>query len=102
MISRIWRAEATPEGAERYSKHFEDTVVPELRGMAGFVKADLLTRQHYDEVSIEVHTFWESLDAVHGFAGEDVKDAVVEPEAQAALIGYDDTVTHFDVRTFGL
>lgn len=101
MISRIWRAEATPEGAERYRRHFEGTVVPELRALTGFTKADLLTRQHYDEVSIEVHTFWESLDAVRGFAGDDVTTAIVEPEAQAALIGYDDTVTHFDIQTFG-
>jgi heme-degrading monooxygenase HmoA len=100
MIIRIWRAEATPDGAEQYRRHFEETVVPELRGVAGFVKADLLTRQHYDEVSIEVHTLWESLDAVHGFAGEDISTAVVEPEAQSAVIGYDDTVTHFDVQTF--
>jgi heme-degrading monooxygenase HmoA len=101
MVIRIWRAEATPEGAEKYRRHFTDTVVPELRRIAGFVKADLLTRQHYDEVSIEVHTFWDSLDAIRGFAGEDIGAAVVEPEAQEAVIGYDDTVTHFDVQEFG-
>ncbi|WP_200842424.1 hypothetical protein [Actinomadura sp. K4S16] len=34
------------------------------------------------------------LDAVRAFAGDDISTAVVEPEAQAAVLAYDTTVTH--------
>jgi hypothetical protein len=37
------------------------------------------------------------MEAVRKFAGADAEKAVVEPEAQAALTTFDDSVTHFDV-----
>ena len=37
------------------------------------------------------------MEVVHKFAGADADEAVVEPEAQAALSGFDELVTHFEV-----
>jgi heme-degrading monooxygenase HmoA len=51
-------------------------------------------------VDIEVHTLWESLDAIRAFASPDVEAAVVEPQAQAALTGYDTAVTHFTTLAY--
>jgi len=95
MIVRIWLATATAEGAKRYRQHFEGNVLPELKSLAGFLKAYLLTRQHDGVVEIEVHTLWQSLEAIRAFAGPDPESAVVEPQAQAVLTSYDRTVTHF-------
>jgi len=95
MIVRIWRATATAEGAKRYRQHFEGNVLPELRGIDGFQKAYLLTREHEGVADIEVHTLWQSIEAIHAFAGPDLEAAVVEPQAQAVLTSYDRTVAHF-------
>jgi heme-degrading monooxygenase HmoA len=95
MIVRIWRAKANSEGAQGYRQHFEGNVLPELKSLAGFLKAYLLTRDRDGTVDIEVHTLWQSLEAIRAFAGPDLEAAVVEPHAQAVLTSYDTTVTHF-------
>lgn len=100
MITRIWRASATTDGAKKYRLHFEHNVMPELKSLKGFRQAYLLTREHDGAVDIEVHTLWESLDAIRAFASPDVEAAVVEPQAQAVLTGYDRVVMHFSTREY--
>ena len=42
-------------------------------------------------------TFFTSIDAVRGFAGEDYEQAVVEETARRALSRWDERVSHDDV-----
>jgi hypothetical protein len=42
-------------------------------------------------------TFFDRLEDVKGFAGEQYEVANVDPVAQGLLSGYDKTVTHFKV-----
>jgi len=100
MIVRIWRATATRDGLPDYRTHFEDNVLPELRGLAGFREAYLLTREHDSTIDVEVHTLRDSLEAIRAFAGPDIEHAVVEPQAQAALAGYETMVVHYDAVTY--
>ncbi|MFC5828700.1 antibiotic biosynthesis monooxygenase family protein [Nonomuraea insulae] len=97
MIARIWHATATPTGAEAYERHFTTAVLPELQDVAGHRGAYLLRRATGDHVELQVVTLWESLEAIKGFAGEDIDTAVVEPDARAALLTFGTTVTHHDV-----
>ncbi|WP_141585847.1 antibiotic biosynthesis monooxygenase [Actinomadura sp. WMMA1423] len=94
MIARIWRATATAEGAEAYRDHFTGSVLPALRSVDGHRGAYLFRRDEGDRVELEVMTLWDSLDAIRAFAGADISTAVVEPEARAAVLTYDTTVTH--------
>ncbi len=100
MIVRIWRATATVPGAEQYRHHFEHNVIPDLRRIDGFRKAFLLTRTQSAFVDIEVHTLWESLEAIRGFASPDMEAAVVEPQAQKVLTTYETTVSHYEAREY--
>jgi heme-degrading monooxygenase HmoA len=54
----------------------------------------VLTRADADAVRITVLTFWDSMEAVRGFAGADTDRAVVEEEAQRLLLSFDETVQH--------
>jgi heme-degrading monooxygenase HmoA len=94
MIARIWRATATPEGAEAYREHFTDSVLPALRRLDGHQGAYLMRRDTDGRVELEVMTLWLSLDDIRSFAGPDLTTAVVEPEARAALLDFDKTVSH--------
>jgi hypothetical protein len=42
-------------------------------------------------------TFFDTLDAVRGFAGDDYETAVVAEEARRVLVRFDDRVLHYDV-----
>jgi heme-degrading monooxygenase HmoA len=97
MIIREWRGRAPRARAGEYPNHFRTRVVPELRGVPGFLGATLSKRVEGDLVEFVVLTRWESLDAVRAFAGADLDRAVVEPGAVAALSDYDQTVRHYEV-----
>jgi len=101
MITRIWTAHATPEGAVRYRRHFETAVLPDLRSTAGFEAAYLLTREAGDGFEIQVLTLWASLEAIRAFATAGLDVAVVEPSAIEAVEAYDRTVRHFATEAYG-
>jgi heme-degrading monooxygenase HmoA len=97
MIVRSWRGRADTKKSSAYPEHFRRNVLPELRGIAGFRGAQLLRHDRPDEVEFLVLTRWASMDAIRAFAGKDVSRSVVEPEAVAALVSFDKTVTHYEV-----
>ncbi|HUJ76273.1 MAG TPA: antibiotic biosynthesis monooxygenase [bacterium] len=97
MIARIWRGQSDLEHADSYFQHLTKIVFPSLTRLPGHLGAYALRRQAGDAIEFLAVTLWDSLDAVRQFAGEQVDVAVVEPEAQAVLTGYDPFVRHFEV-----
>jgi len=57
----------------------------------------LLQRPAGTAVEIIVITYWQSLDAVRGFAGADLEQAVVAAEAVPLLTRFDPRVRHYEV-----
>ena len=97
MIGRLWRGSAAREKANDYMEHLERSILPELGQIAGYRGVYLLQRNLDDGVEFTVLTFWESMDAIRQFAGEEAETAVVAPAAQALLRAFDSTVTHYEV-----
>jgi heme-degrading monooxygenase HmoA len=97
VIARVWTAHATPAQARAYASHVRRHVVPTLRSVDGYLGAKLLARDSGDGVEIVVVTIWRSLAAIQGFAGSNVDDAVVAPEAKTLLSRFDERVRHYQV-----
>src|SRR5438309_8364350 len=97
MIGRLWRGFAAREKANSYVEHLRRSVLPELSQIDGYRGAYLLQRDVDDGVEFTVLTFWESMDAIRQFAGEDADTAVVAPAAQALLCAYDSKATHYEI-----
>ena len=97
MIVRQWRGWASPERRDAYPLHFTRNVLPELRGIDGFLGAELLAGNEAGRVEYLVESRWASIDAIRAFAGEAVENAVVEPEAAAALEDFERVVRHYAV-----
>jgi len=85
MIARIWRGWAPQATADDYQRHYESEVSEHLRAVNGFHGARLLRRNDGGEIMFTSITWFSSLDAVRGFAGDDYEQAVVEEAARAAL-----------------
>ena len=78
--------------------HFEAAVRPQLEAMNGFVDARLERVEGASgQVELVVVTRWASMEAIRGFAGDQVELAVVEPEARAVLADYDKQVRHIEL-----
>jgi heme-degrading monooxygenase HmoA len=97
MILRMWRGRSTVEKADEYVRHATQEIFPSLHAIEGHRGAYLLRRTAGDAIEFVVLTIWESMEAVHKFAGAEPDKAVVEAEARAALTSFDDSVTHFEM-----
>jgi heme-degrading monooxygenase HmoA len=97
MIARIWHGWAPLVTADDYQRHYETEVSGHLRAVSGFRGARLLRRDDGPEVMFTSITFFISLDAIRGFAGDDYELAVVEEAAQQALSRWDERASHHEV-----
>jgi len=97
MIARIWRGWAPLDTAGDYERHYRAEVGERLRAVSGFRGARLLRQEDGQEVTFTSLTFFTSLEAVRGFAGDDYERAVVEDVAQHALSRWDERVSHHEV-----
>jgi len=97
MIARIWRGWAPRASADDYQRHYESEVGEHLRAVSGFRGARLLRREDGQEVMFTSITFFTSLAAIRGFAGDDYERAVVEDAARQALTRWDERVSHHEV-----
>ena len=96
MIARIWSAHAGAPAAEAYAAYFRRSVLPALARIPGH-RGAMVLRGAAGAPSVRVVTFWDSLEAVAAFAGDDVAAAVVEPEARALLESVDERVEHLEL-----
>ncbi len=97
MIARFWSAQTTPARAQAYVDHLRTHVLPTVRKVDGYAGAMLLERNTSDAVEIIVVTWWRSLDAIRGFAGADLEEAVVADEAASLLTAFDRRVRHYEL-----
>ena len=97
MIARIWRGWAPLATAGDYQRHYQTEVSAHLRAVNGFRGARLLRQTDGSEVMFTSITFFTSLDAIRGFAGDDYELAVVEEAARQVLSRWDEQVSHHEV-----
>lgn len=96
-IVRLWSARTGEHQVQPYLDHLQATVIPQIRGLKGYVGATALTRVTDSGVEILVATLWQSFDAIQQFAGPDVECAVVTEDAAALLKEFDRRVRHFQM-----
>lgn len=99
MISRIWHGWTTHEKARDYLSLLESEILPDIaaRRIEGYRGAHLLRRDTKDEVEFVTILWFDSLDAVREFAGEDYEVGVVPPRARALLSRFDHRSAHYQV-----
>ena len=99
MICRLWRGWTTPENAGAYERIVRGEVIPgiEARHIAGFRHIDLMKRDLGEEVEFQTLMWFDSLEAIIAFMGEDYAVSHVPPAAQAVLTRFDDRTAHYEV-----
>ena len=97
MIARIWRGAVRAEDADQYSSYMERTGVAGYAETSGNRGVHMLRRLVGDRCEFVMFTFWDSLDAVRAFAGEDYERAVFYPEDDRFLVERDERAEHYEV-----
>jgi antibiotic biosynthesis monooxygenase (ABM) superfamily enzyme len=99
MICRLWRGWTTLENAAAYEQIVRGEVIPgiEARSIPGFRHIDLMRRDLGGEVEFQTLMWFDSLDAIKAFMGEDYAVSHVPDAARAVLKRFDEHAAHFEV-----
>lgn len=100
MICRIWHGWTTPPNADAYERLLRAEIFRGIEGrrMEGYRGIELLRRNVGNLEEFVTMMWFDSLDAVRTFAGEDYEVAVVPPAAGALLDHFDSRSAHYEVR----
>jgi antibiotic biosynthesis monooxygenase (ABM) superfamily enzyme len=106
MIARVWHGWTTPANAAAYERLLRDEIFPGIaaRGLPGYRAIQLFRRDLGREVEFKTVMWFDSLESVRQFAGEDVEHAYVPESARAVLSRFDTRSAHYevvDVRSCG-
>jgi heme-degrading monooxygenase HmoA len=97
MIVRVWHGRVPTSKAERYREFVNGRAIPDYRSVPGNLSVDILERRDGEVTHFITLTFWESLEAIRGFAGDEVEAARYYPEDREFLLEFEPTVVHYEV-----
>jgi len=97
MIARVWRGITPKEKADDYLAYLQDTGLRDYAGTPGNKGVSVLRRTQGEHCEIMLISFWESMDAVRAFAGENPDRSVYYPEDEQYLLQMEPLVRHYDV-----
>ena len=97
MIARIWKGRTKIEHLEKYTDFMKVRAIPDYKKTEGFVKLTFLKRTDEKFAYFKLITFWENLDVIKNFAGEDFEKAKYYKEDRSYLIDFPEKVMHYEV-----
>lgn len=100
MISRIWHGYSSFDNADVYENLLKTEIFVGIksRKIEGYKGINLLRRTLPDEVEFITIMWFDSIESVKRFAGDDYEKAVVPAEAQKLLSRYDKRSQHYEVK----
>jgi hypothetical protein len=100
MIGRIWHGWTTPANADAYEALLKQEIFVGIgdRHIAGYRGIQLFRRDSGGEVEFVTIMWFDSIEAVRTFAGDDYEVAVVPPKARALLAHFDARSQHYEVK----
>lgn len=97
MIARIWQGRIRAQDVDEYRSYIASTGIADYRATPGNRGAQMLTRVDGDVAHVITLSFWDSVDSIRAFAGEDVTRARYYPQDEKFLLDFPEHAEHFDV-----
>lgn len=101
MISRIWHGYTTSSNADIYENLLNEEIFVGIknRNIKGYKGIQLLRRQLENETEFITIMWFDNLESVKKFAGDDYEEAIVPEKARKVLKRFDKRSQHYDVIT---
>lgn len=97
MIARIWHGRTRAQHYKAYTDFMKSKALPDYKATSGFVKLTFLRRLDGDIAHFNLITYWDNLEVIKNFAGEDYEMAKYYPEDQQYLLDFEEKVVHHEV-----
>jgi heme-degrading monooxygenase HmoA len=96
-IARIWHGRTTLARADEYRQYLFDVGVKKIASLPGNKGVQLLMRKTADEAEFMVVSYWDSIDAIKGYAGATYENVHDLPRDGEFLIDKEAKVRHFEI-----
>jgi heme-degrading monooxygenase HmoA len=93
----MWHGRVPTSKAQAYRAFQNERAIPDYQSVAGNISVHILERQEGEITHFITLTFWENLEAIKGFAGEDVELAKYYPEDQDFLLEFEPRAVHYEI-----
>jgi heme-degrading monooxygenase HmoA len=97
VIARMWFGRTKAEDYDTYLSYLEESGVAALKETSGNRGVTVVRRLDGDEAEFGVISFWDSIDDVKAFAGDDVDVARYFPDDERFLLEFTPRLKHFEV-----
>ena len=97
MIVRMWHGKVPAAKAGTYREFLNTRAIPDYRSVEGNISVHILERSEGAITHFITLTFWNDLDSIKAFAGEDVETAKYYPEDKDFLLEFEPKVVHYEV-----
>ena len=100
MILRIWHGYTTKSNADIYEDLLKNEIIPgiENKKIEGYKRFQLLRRELENEVEFTTIMWFEKIESVINFVGENYETVYVPEKARKVLSRFDNKVVHCELR----
>jgi len=97
MIARIWQGRIRARDLDEYRSYIAATGIADYRATPGNRGAQILARVDFEVAHVITLSFWDSIESIRAFAGDDVTRARYYPQDEKFLLDFPERAEHFDV-----
>lgn len=97
MIAREWKTICPKETKESFLIYLYDTGIKDAISISGYIGYKVFVRKIENNYEIKLITFWDSLDSIVKYAGDNITTARLYENDYKYKIIPDDFVTHYEV-----
>ena len=98
IVSRRWQGRIRPEMQDAFISHLSTTSLPDFAVTPGNLGYLVEHRQENDYFLVVVTSFWESLDAIRAFAGDEYENAKVYSGDDRFICDKEMSIGHYVVE----
>jgi len=97
MIARIWHGKTNASDFEAYTELLKQLAIPDYKKTVGFKSLTFLRNITNDEAHFNLITYWENIEVIKNFAGQDFEKAKYYPEDTQFSLEFEENVQHYEV-----
>jgi heme-degrading monooxygenase HmoA len=97
MIARIWHGKTDISNFENYAIFLREVAIPDYKKTPGYKGLNFLRNSKTGEAHFYLITYWENIEVIKNFAGQDFEKAKYYPEDNNFLLEFEEYVEHYEV-----
>lgn len=97
MVARVWHGRTPLDKADEYRQYLFDVGVKKIATLPGNRGVQMLVSKTAEAGDFTVVSFWDSVEAIKGYAGADYTKVHDLPRDKDFLIDHEPLVRHYDL-----